>query len=211
MKRTRANIQEQQECSACGSVKALGEFPSDQSRIGGVRGTCKRCRGDNRSRWNRTRIAYLRDQAKANLPSVQVCLKCELEKPIKDFVPHRTSRTGISKKCRECIQKDATKDNPVSRQPGYARFRSIGRLYGLSKDRFEEIRAAQHGVCAICNRPETRRTRTTTASDLCVDHDHSTGKVRGLLCVKCNAAIGHLNDDPVLARSLAAYLEAGPK
>ncbi len=57
--------------------------------------------------------------------------------------------------------------------------------------------AAQHGVCAICQ----------TAPAIHVDHDHRTGQIRGLLCFRCNAALGQLADDPLVLRRAARYLE----
>ena len=59
------------------------------------------------------------------------------------------------------------------------------------------MRRAQGGLCAICRQ----------APAVHVDHDHATGTVRGLLCFPCNAAIGHLRDDPQIMRRAAAYLE----
>lgn len=59
---------------------------------------------------------------------------------------------------------------------------------------------AQGGVCKICRRPETQRKR------LAVDHCHTTGAVRGLLCITCNAEIGHLLDDPEIIRRAADYV-----
>ena len=58
---------------------------------------------------------------------------------------------------------------------------------------------AQDGVCAICQ----------TAPAAHVDHDHETGKVRGMLCFRCNAALGQLGDDPLVVRRAARYLERG--
>jgi hypothetical protein len=58
---------------------------------------------------------------------------------------------------------------------------------------------SQHGVCAICQ----------TAPAAHVDHDHQTDKVRGLLCFRCNAALGQLGDDPLVVRRAARYLERG--
>lgn len=60
--------------------------------------------------------------------------------------------------------------------------------------------ASQGGVCRICaNKPPNGKR-------LCVDHDHETGAVRGLLCQKCNTAIGMLNDDPALVERALDYL-----
>jgi len=72
--------------------------------------------------------------------------------------------------------------------------------YGITIAQYDAMLARQGGVCAIC-----RKHRGKT---LCVDHCHVTGKVRGLLCRKCNAAIGFFEDDPRIARAGAAYLEA---
>jgi hypothetical protein len=58
---------------------------------------------------------------------------------------------------------------------------------------------AQHGVCAICQ----------TAPAIHVDHDHQTDKVRGLLCFRCNAALGQLGDDPLVLRRAARSVENG--
>jgi hypothetical protein len=64
--------------------------------------------------------------------------------------------------------------------------------------------AAQGGVCAACGEtPSPRRGKSIWN----VDHDHSTGRVRGILCTGCNSAIGHLQDDPERCRKAAAYLE----
>ena len=72
--------------------------------------------------------------------------------------------------------------------------------YGMSLMDYDVLFRRQRGVCAICKR---RSART-----LCVDHCHATGKVRGLLCSKCNLGIGQLEDNPILVRAASAYLEA---
>lgn len=66
---------------------------------------------------------------------------------------------------------------------------------------YEKLLEAQGGVCAICGIPPTPKRA------LCVDHCHSTGKVRGLLCTKCNRTLGQYGDNPVLLRRMAQYLE----
>jgi hypothetical protein len=74
--------------------------------------------------------------------------------------------------------------------------------YGITLVDYEAMLAVQKGVCAICSQPPTGYRKY-----LGVDHCHETGKVRGLLCVKCNVAIGQLLDQPNLLRRAAEYLE----
>lgn len=73
-------------------------------------------------------------------------------------------------------------------------------LYGLSPDGFRTLLDAQSGKCLICGVDVTQ--------DGCVDHDHSTGVVRGVLCRKCNAAIGLLRDSEALCESASLYLRS---
>lgn len=61
----------------------------------------------------------------------------------------------------------------------------------------------QHGRCAICKLPESIPNR-----ELAVDHDHNTNKVRGLLCSRCNPAIGLMNDDLKLIARAYKYIKA---
>lgn len=75
----------------------------------------------------------------------------------------------------------------------------LRRKYGITQNMFEALVLAQLGKCAICKANE--------GMDLHVDHDHRSNKVRGLLCGKCNKAIGLLNDDPQLMDSATRYLQ----
>jgi hypothetical protein len=75
--------------------------------------------------------------------------------------------------------------------------------YGITAADYAALLLAQGGVCAICHQP-AKGGRTSTAR-LHVDHDHGSGKVRGLLCNKCNLAIGHLSDQGLL-QAAADYL-----
>lgn len=80
------------------------------------------------------------------------------------------------------------------------------RRYGLTADEYAEMYAEQGGLCAICQQPETMTYRGKVKT-LCIDHDHESGKVRGLLCASCNFALGKFYDDPVRLRAAADYLE----
>jgi len=66
--------------------------------------------------------------------------------------------------------------------------------------------AAQQGRCAICGDPPDPD-GVRAASRLHADHDHTTGMVRELLCVRCNSGVGLFRDDPALLRVAAAYIE----
>jgi Recombination endonuclease VII len=73
------------------------------------------------------------------------------------------------------------------------------KVYGISWADYEAMFERQGGACAICKR---------TGVTLCVDHCHLTGEVRGLLCIRCNSAIGFCSDDPAVLQAAAAYLQA---
>lgn len=86
--------------------------------------------------------------------------------------------------------------------PRYQRDYELKRKFGITLEEYEELFDTQGGVCFICGQP------CSSGRSLAVDHDHSTGKVRGLLCGACNTGIGKLQDDPELLRKAAEYLEA---
>lgn len=86
------------------------------------------------------------------------------------------------------------------------RDRHLEHLYGLPVGTYDKMFVAQDGKCAICLQPETA-TRKGKRMVLAVDHDHTTGQVRQLLCYACNRGIGLLKDSPNLLRAAADYLE----
>lgn len=71
---------------------------------------------------------------------------------------------------------------------------------------YDELAEAQGGVCEICRLPEVATTRFGVVRRLAVDHCHSTGIVRGLLCMRCNTALGAVRDDVAVLEAAAAYL-----
>lgn len=74
--------------------------------------------------------------------------------------------------------------------------------FGINYDQYQIILQEQNGVCAICNEPESVKNRS-----LSVDHDHITGKIRGLLCSNCNPGIGKFKEKIELLKKAVAYLE----
>lgn len=73
--------------------------------------------------------------------------------------------------------------------------------YGLSLADYDALFKAQGGVCAICHKPPPPN------KNLCVDHNHKTGKIRSLLCLGCNYKIGMMHDDFRFMKSACSYLE----
>lgn len=92
----------------------------------------------------------------------------------------------------------ATKER-AALNPHWARNAKL-RKYGITPADYEALLEKQGGVCAICKGPPIYDTV------FCVDHDHATDEVRGLLCRKCNAGIGQLRDDPVIVKAALEYL-----
>ncbi len=78
--------------------------------------------------------------------------------------------------------------------------------YGLTHEAYDELLKAQSGVCAICKRVERNHYKGKPRS-LHVDHDHKSGKRRGLLCSACNPVLGLAGDDAEILRRAADYLE----
>lgn len=84
----------------------------------------------------------------------------------------------------------------------YTRDYQLRRNYGITAEQYEEMSARQHGLCAMCEHV------CSSGKQLAVDHCHSTGKVRALLCMNCNQGIGKFKDNPELLRKAADYIEA---
>ena len=115
------------------------------------------------------------------------CTRCKNEKPgTSEFFPlHNKKRNGLDSWCRTCR---ATYRSEVCR----GKFRN-----DLSDQQLKLIKESTK-ECVICGSEET----------LVVDHDHFTGKVRGMLCNHCNRGLGHFRDSPMLLEFAAQYLYA---
>jgi hypothetical protein len=86
------------------------------------------------------------------------------------------------------------------------RDKELRRNFGIDLTKFREMMSEQSGGCAICGNPETA-IRQGRLLPLSVDHNHTTGSVRGLLCTACNIGIGSLAENPERLRAAIAYLE----
>ena len=80
------------------------------------------------------------------------------------------------------------------------------RVYGISVEEYLDLAEKQNFVCSLCGKPNFSM-GVNHSGCLVVDHDHKTGKVRGLLCHNCNRALGLLHDDPALIQRASEYVK----
>jgi hypothetical protein len=112
--------------------------------------------------------------------------------------PNKLGKYGLRPMCKECCNQNARNKNSLL--PTRSRYIKFSELYNRMMEK-------QGGVCAVCKMPETRRSLTGQISPLAVDHDHETGRIRALLCSKCNTSLGMMGEDPDRIRALAEYAE----
>lgn len=94
-----------------------------------------------------------------------------------------------------------------AKNPNKARSKNLRYNFGISTKQYETLLLSQRGVCAICQQPETARAKNGKVKRLAVDHDHKTGRIRGLLCNNCNIGIGAFGDNDEHMRSAVAYIQ----
>lgn len=145
---------------------------------------------------------------------MKTCTRCREEKPESDFYSQRrASGPSVASICKTCIgASDAERlaaQSPEERAARLARMRELYliRKYGITVAEYDAMFVAQSGVCKICGLPETAKDNKNDGAirRLCVDHDHETGRVRGLLCLLCNTRLGYF-EKLNLIHSLNAYL-----
>jgi hypothetical protein len=143
------------------------------------------------------------------------CGKCKKWLPVEEFYKLARAATGLASACKSCtltVHQNAKyhvrykQRDPVG-VAAEKRRRHIKTMYGVTPEWYDAMMESQGGVCAICEQRETVM-RFGKLKLLSVDHDHTTGKPRGLLCQGCNQGIGHLGEDIVRMEAAAQYLEA---
>lgn len=88
---------------------------------------------------------------------------------------------------------------------------SLQKTYGISVDKYNEMLQRQNSVCTVCGEPSTIMRKNGRIHSLCVDHNHETGEIRGLLCHTCNTLLGHIETNPQRIKLLEFYLESHSK
>ena len=145
----------------------------------------------------------------------RICPKCKIEKTISDFHSDTKRKDKLQLWCKKCMTKNKFDRYYAGKKPLFqlaARKSALKRQYGITIEEYDDILLNQNGVCAICRLPESQRSNPRGAIDsLRVDHNHTTGRIRGLLCSKCNFGLGHLNDDIRLLERAIEYLNKNDK
>lgn len=135
-------------------------------------------------------------------PTRQRCDECrDKRKAVTDREKAKRYRERDPQRARDQWNKHNRKRLADPEHLRWKREDALRRSYGITQAEFNELLIQQGGVCAIC-----KGERSGPGKVFHVDHDHLTQRVRGLLCHRCNTAIGLLNDDPERAEGVAAYL-----
>ena len=127
------------------------------------------------------------------------CRRCRVSKSLDEFY-WDSARAGVYPYCKVCQRSEslARHYRKAAADPTYLRRKSLKQRYGMTLEAYEEMVEKQEGRCLICGE---------LPPALFIDHDHATGKVRGLLCPRCNGALGVIETHPNLP-GLFAYLGA---
>lgn len=113
---------------------------------------------------------------------MKICSRCEIDQPDSNFCKSARNKSGLNSHCRDCQAKRLRKER-----------------YGIDDVKFQELLKTHNNSCALCFvGPE---------GTLCVDHNHRTGGIRGILCWQCNAALGKLGDNLQGIMKVVRYLK----
>jgi hypothetical protein len=137
----------------------------------------------------------------------KTCAKCKIEYPLENFHKDSRKNSSVRSYCTSCTtayhreyMRKFRKEKPEKAKQS-ERKRCLKYRYGISIEGYEKLLKEQKGGCAICNKfPNGRR--------LSIDHNHETGVIRGLLCDRCNTALGLLREDINIVKNLEGYLLA---
>jgi hypothetical protein len=186
------NVVSEKACARCGIVKKAKYFRVDNSHTDGLRSVCKDC---DKIPLEKKYTHY----PKSDDENLKWCGGCKDFLPLEDFHKNKLRPSGLDSRCRNC-----------------GKDRRLMNLYGISLEEYNSRLKAQNNSCAICHLKETEiDPRSGMIKFLHVDHDHaccpgvkSCGKcLRGLLCSRCNTAIGQFNDNKRLLIKAIQYIQ----
>jgi len=129
------------------------------------------------------------------------CSKCKIEKPLSEFTNSATGKLGKHHYCKSCLYKN--KNDGYNYNKGLKQ--RLKYKYNLSSDELNSMYLSQDKKCKICG---DKYEDISKHGGLYIDHCHSTGKVRGLLCRSCNSLLGVAKDNVVILQNAINYLKS---
>jgi hypothetical protein len=140
-----------------------------------------------------------------NSDGTKRCSRCRETKPASQFYSRRETKSGLTSACIECSRAHDKKRENTPNRKATRKWAAIKWFHGLTRQEWQAALEAQNFRCAIC---ETAFDVTGKSMfNPCIDHDHDTDKIRGLLCRRCNQGIGLLQDSGNVAEKAALYLK----
>lgn len=183
-------------CSKCRTERPEGDFGKLRSSVDGLQPICRRCRSEyDRIRYTKEfadKVSHEGKRRRAEYSRVnetrdvmigpdKLCRGCNTVRPRPDFRRNKYQLDGLTGRCKDCLRDEWRQ-----------------KKYGLSRDEYLSMLTGQGFSCAVCGSRNSR--------SLVIDHDHSNGEVRGILCDNCNRGIGLLGDSIENLKSAARYL-----
>lgn len=131
------------------------------------------------------------------------CTTCGVNKSREDFYKSKSYKDGLGYRCKECDGKARAKfrEKHLDKEKARQKYRNIKCRYGLSKEEYDRLYERSGGACYSCG-------RVPANMQICVDHCHETGRVRGLLCTECNKGLGLIGDTIESVEKLLEYLKS---
>lgn len=154
---------------------------------------------DPTARTKRTRRSSYAEHLEASrVARLGTCRDCQQPKDAKLM---SKAKPGLCKACSTARTRAWAEANPTEWER-HRRRSWLKRKYGITIEQYDEMLAAQGGVCPICGTPPA----DPRGYRMHIDHCHDTGRVRGILCGPCNQGIGNLGDDPDRLLAAVEYL-----
>ncbi len=141
---------------------------------------------------------------------MKTCTVCGQSKELSEFYNYKATKDGKMYRCKSCDNASRKKWKEINPERSYQsqRGRNLKHKYGITLDEYEHMLDKQHGCCAICEVKENNTSFGVNKTlNFAVDHCHTTGRVRGLLCNQCNRSLGMFNDDIKLVIKALDYLQ----
>lgn len=177
-------------CTKCKCTKGLDEFDAHSGRPDGHIGYCKECR---RRQYN-ARYAINKNGVRDRQKEYRESIICDM------FLRAECTAKAVARSRKHRERKRMLPD--YAERVKMENRNTVLNRHGVNKEQYDKMDALQDGKCKICGGVNKSGRR------LAVDHCHTTGKIRDLLCSKCNVGIGNFNDNPELLLIAAEYLKA---